>query len=440
MPCAAFARSFAVESLKTPLTADSQPSSSIVRASFLNDPRKNIDEHPYSQASEPERPNLTITTSNKETSLLPPPPPETSASVSPIDPAFSNSGPYRFPLLSDQRHPLPLPLPRLDTDTPVSLTFTNSPVAAPVVTEYQSIPRPPRSSSLPFCDLESLPPTPPPKPTRAQTSYELLPPKAAALLGLIPSSHTPFPPPKPSFARDRDRSNSLASTNSTEQYRSSFYTDYDGPLTRPSCDSTTPTSLISPSSHHRKNESSSTSPKVVRVPARSRPPPLTLRKEGMTSLPDLTSSLSSTSSTSLQGRTSLDTPRHAALPYTHKLPSHSRSHTLAETEVESLLDAPLHNRPPLPSPPFPLPTTRFGQSIGHDLGRGRTKGDLKEGGGLVRSLSGRGKGLVRKMSGSLGRQNSSVMRGGGEKSMPKRKSLRDLKKGFEKVERGLKYW
>lgn len=58
----------------------------------------------------------------------------------------------------------------------------------------------------------------------------------------------------------------------------------------------------------------------------------------------------------------------------------------------------------------------------------------------MRSLSGRGKGLVRKMSGSLGRQNSSVMRGGGEKSMPKRKSLRDLKKGFEKVERGLKYW
>lgn len=374
----------------------------------MNDPRRNIDEHPYSLVFGPDhdqRPQLTIATST----FLVPPSPETSASVSPINPAFSNpSTPYRFPLLSDQRHPLPLP--RLDTNTPTSIAST-SPVSAPVLTSYQSIPRPPRSSSLPFCDLESLPPTPPPKPS----PYEILPPKAAALLGLIPTSHTT---PKPSFARDRERKDSLVSTNSTEQYRSSFYTDYDGPLTRPSCDSTTPTSLNTPSSFHRKNESSSTTPLQKN---RSRPPPLTLRKEGMSSLPDLSSSLSTPSLL----RTSLDTPLH----YAHLIPTHTRSHTFAETEIESLLDAPMHSHPPLPSPPFPLPTTRFGQSIGQDLGRRRKE---ESGGG---SLS-RGKGLVRKMSGSLGRQNASE----GERVVLKRKSLKDLKKGFERVEKGFRYW
>lgn len=117
----------------------------------MNDPRRNIDEHPYSLVFGPDhdqRPQLTIATST----FLVPPSPETSASVSPINPAFSNpSTPYRFPLLSDQRHPLPLP--RLDTNTPTSIAST-SPVSAPVLTSYQSIPRPPRSSSLPFCDLD----------------------------------------------------------------------------------------------------------------------------------------------------------------------------------------------------------------------------------------------------------------------------------------------
>ncbi|GAA5992607.1 hypothetical protein JCM5350_003669 [Sporobolomyces pararoseus] len=466
-----FARSFAIGTLKTPETANSAPTSSVVRESFLNEQRQpHEDQHPYSHTFGFDETTGTLVTaaplawnSSAEETLLVPLAPETSASVSPIDPVFASDS-YQFPL-SQQRHPLP----KIDTSkTPVTSTFSNSPVSAPVVSTYQSFVPPPRSSSLPFNDLQSVqtsspsppstsvPPPLPPKdaPRQPDPSFNLLPPKAAALLGLIPTSHAPLAtprPPKPHFARDRQGSFTSSASHSgspsvsTEQYRSSFYTNYDGP-SRPSVDSSTPTTMTSHSNfqpHHRANQSSSSRSQGI-VNRHHRPPPLTFyhRKEGMSSLPDLQgespstslqdssgyssvgqrqgggSSVSSSLDLSLRGggRSSLETPRTLIFQQ-QPLPANStglyqtlsRAQTRAESEIESLLDAPLHE--PLPSPPFPLTsnsTSRFGQSIGQDLSRNGRKpnsgsgvGTLRaraSGSNLARSISQKGRGLARKLS------------------------------------------
>ncbi|GAA5965401.1 hypothetical protein JCM3765_004885 [Sporobolomyces pararoseus] len=514
-----FARTFAIETLKTPLTADSAPTSSVVRESFLNDQRlPHEDQHPYSHAfgfdeTTVNAAPLTWNSSAEET-LLAPLAPETCASVSPIDPVFAFDD-YRFPL-SQQRHPLP----KIDTSkTPVTSTFSNSPVSAPVVSTYQSFVPPPRSSSLPFNDLQSIqisspsPPTtsvPPPLPPKDITpyhpdpSFNLLPPKAAALLGLIPTSHaspaTPRPP-KPHFARDRRGSltSSVSHTGSlsisTEQCRSSFYTNYDGP-SRPSVDSSTPTTMTSQSNfrpHHRANKSSSSRSQGI-VNRGHRPPPLTFhhRKEGMSSLPDLQgespstslhnssgyssvgerrgggSSVSSSLDLSLRGRSSLETPRTLIFQQqpqansTGLYQTQSRAQTRAESEIESLLDAPLHE--PLPSPPFPLPsnsTSRFGRSMGQDLSGNGRKSDggsgaatlraRASGSNLARSISQKGRGLARKLSlRSIPKTTISTEHpnaGGvptgnafkdeeeteakGGKVVQARRSLKDLKKGLD---------
>ncbi|GAA5882493.1 hypothetical protein JCM16303_001763 [Sporobolomyces ruberrimus] len=528
----AFARSFAIENLKTSQTADSAPSSSVVRESFLCDIRQPRHEHPYSHtfgfdemtgalvaAQPPPRPKLGLNPSSEET-LLVPVAPETCASVSPIDPAFA-PGSYCFPL-SNQRHPLP----RIDTtNTPVTSTFSSSPVSAPVVSTYQAFYPPPRSSSLPFQDLESVhlsspsppntsvpPPPVPPKdtPRNLDASFSILPPKAAALLGLIATSHPlgAIPrPPKPSFARDRQGSSHYSGSNasasgspsiSTGQYRSSFYTNYDGP-NRPSVDSTTPTTMTSPSTNlgHRAKNSSSTGPAQRGPGRRTRPPPLSLKLEqGMNSLPDLRetprsqarfntptssslpspgSSVSSSLDLSLQaGRSnSLDTPRlpnpyysnggHRQLEtnetslyqsHSHYYQSHSRSRTMAaETEVESLLDAPMH----VPFPSIPKATSsRFGTSIGQDLTRSTKSGGgggglrtRSSGSQLARSVSQKGKGLARKLSLKTISQpeRTSTSKAAQEKGrttskkVASRKSLKDLKKGLDqKLENSFRYW
>jgi len=266
-----------------------------VRESFLNDERKPHEDHPYSQTfgfdeatgtliAAPPRTPAQLVDSTAEETLLVPSAPETCASVSPIDPVFAPADTYRFPL-SEQRHPLP----KIDTSqTPVSAAFSNSPVSAPVVTTYQAFTPPPRSSSLPFNDLNSIhltipsppstsvPPPVPPKDTPSNgpdPSFSLLPPKAAALLGLIPTSHplvTPRPP-KPRFARERQ--DSLSSSGSPDVSRSSFYTNYDGP-TRPSMDSTTPTTI----SHFHKSSSSFDRCRGVGIVQRSRRPVHSVRR------------------------------------------------------------------------------------------------------------------------------------------------------------------
>ncbi|GAA5894289.1 uncharacterized protein JCM6883_003773 [Sporobolomyces salmoneus] len=510
-----FAKSFDVEHLKTPRTAESAPTSSVVRESFLHDSRQPQEDHPYvhtfgfdeatgSLIVAPPRPPPLGDASAQETLLIPTDSPETCASVSPIDPVFASDS-YRFPL-SLQRHPLP----KIDTSvTPVTSTFSNSPVSAPVVSTYQAFVPPPRSSSLPFHDLESIhlstpspphtsiPPPVPPKDVRApDPSFALLPPKAAALLGLIVTSH-PVPVtarPRPPFARDRNGSiSSDTPSGSTEQYRSSFYTNYDGP-SRPSVDSSTPTTMTSPSTLHRTNKSSLSSLAAVErsqgggiVNRANRPPPLTFqhRQAGMSSLPDLHESpslaMSSTSSNhggsrgeggssvsssldlSLRGRSSLETPRTIVFqsnPFLYHQSNNSRAH-VAESEIESLLDAPLH-RDPEPSPPFPL--SRFGTSIGQDLSSrdrrngGDNRGTLKSrasGSNLARSLSQKGKGLARKLSlRNLPKTTTQEVDTGGERGrgvedearknervVQSRRSFKNLKKELErKVESSFRYW
>ncbi|GAA6060496.1 hypothetical protein JCM10212_007127 [Sporobolomyces blumeae] len=413
-----FARSFRIEGLQPTSATKSDPHSSVVRATFLNDPRAAPEEHPYSDAFgfdaslfpnppghsplgsysplDPNPPtatssNLAVMPNAEETLKVPSTGSERSAS--PVDPAFA-SGSYQFPT-SKQRHPLP----PIDTNIPTSTVrsaFSSSPGSAPVVTTYQAFLPPPRSSSLPFADLASVhstPPSPdsavpsdvpppvPPKCTAVPVdSFALLPPKAAALLGLIPSAHAPFAhnpharPPRPPFARDRLNSlpSSETPSGSTEQGRSSFYEAYDGPQ-RPSFDSSTPTTLTTPSS----TKIAAMSPLEQRAnPIRLRPPPLDLtfgyHRQGMSSLPDLhaspSSSASAQPSSSTRGTHSFDSPRSgtgAATPrfaaahhHPHSM-HHSRTHTFAETEVESLLDAPYHAAaPPVPALPTPFSRTR----------------------------------------------------------------------------------
>ncbi|GAA5832507.1 hypothetical protein JCM3766R1_003105 [Sporobolomyces carnicolor] len=573
-----FARSFGFDELKTPRTAESAPTSSVVRESFLNDARGPEDGHPYSH---------TFTFDDKTASLVPVPPrlaavqpdssleetlalpiaPETCASASPVDPAFATE-PYRFPL-AQQRHALA----KIDTSTtPATSKFSTSPVSAPVVTTYPSFVRPPRTSSLPFQDLDSIeffipssratsvvPPAVPPKDDDPRgPSFALLPPKAAALLGLIPTSHpslaTPRPPKPPFAARDRQGSlSSSGATSTTEPYRSSFHTNYDGPRdSRPSVESSTPTSMMtSPPStcHGAHNHRSATLLKN----RSNRPPPLRLAASGSersSSLPDLhdptTGSVVARSpATSWQGRrgprgssvsssldlervrgrpSSFETPRTIVFDsYPSLLPSRPSTtrpdqivhENGSDNDVESLLDAPLHDDDDERvdrSPPFPLPPklSRFGRSIGQDLSspsssslsqaqaqqyatRNRARRGGRGGIHLARSISQKSKGLARKLSlknlagggGGVGGAGAGAGAGGaisgvaftrsglenrgaepssrletriepdrGDDDLtttttkqghgsdaPKKQSLKDLKRGFDrKLEQSFRYW
>ncbi|GAA5940915.1 uncharacterized protein JCM15063_000919 [Sporobolomyces koalae] len=427
-----FARSFGVETLDVPSSSASFPTSSIVRETFLSDERQGQASHPYASPSELKSDSGHLPATAEEVLLAPA---ETNASVSPIDPAFTPRD-LKSPLTRQR-----CPLPRIDTvKTPASSSFSSSPVSAPSI----------HSVHTPTPTVTSLPPPVPPK---DPNPYALLPPKAAALLGLIPSAHAPFAtprPPRPMFAA-RERQNSLSSSSetysvSTEPYRSSFYTNYDGPPLRPSYDCSSSTSLTCPSSQ------TSTVPLPITQNSKKRsqrPAPLTLHRAGASSLPNLPETLagphssasSSSQSTSIRARgASLETPRKLHHVHSNADALYERNHARAQTtevvesEIEDLMDpAALVPR----SPPFPEP---------HNT-------TMISGNNLVRSLSQRGRGLARKLSTKRSNLELSNHDSETERAQPRtggthdvkigirgRKSLKDLKKGFDKFESSIKYW
>ncbi|GAA5820169.1 hypothetical protein JCM11491_000002 [Sporobolomyces phaffii] len=525
-----FASSFVVDRLETPVTSSSEPSSSVVRESFLCDarPAAAANAHPYSQHTFTfdERTGTLVTAHprpaaiarreqvppEEETLLLAvPSAPETCASVSPIDPAFAvpptTAKANRFPF-AQQRHPLP----RIDTSAATTTTpVTASSWSAPVVeSTYPSFARPPRSSSLPFHDLASIepdepspppltpvPPPVPPKdgPTTRRTipdpAFALLPPKAAALLGLIPTA-APTPRPRPRFATPTLGGSFGSSSTSSmlSPHRSSFYTNYDGP--RPSVESSAPTLTTMLTSPLDRTEGSSSNA------AKARPPPLTLvgRREGMSSLPDLHESAAGASLRSLHlddgsssssvssslaaaaaafGRaSSLDTPR--SLQFINDGSSSSLIRSVHQVrfaavpapperggggakpegdesdEVESLILP-----SPSPSSSSLAAAGRFGRAIGQDLPRTRPPrgGGGGGGGGLARSISltklkvpAAGLLLTKKLSLKQRSTPSSSSSAAAPAPPPKtetetkrKKSLRDLKRGFDhSLEQSFRYW
>ncbi|GAA6028358.1 hypothetical protein JCM8097_006992 [Rhodosporidiobolus ruineniae] len=115
-----------------------------------------------------------------------------SAAIPPPLPPLPNPIPpssYRFPPSPTALAGQPQ-LALLDTAVPARSAFSSATTAQPG--PWHGTP-PPRTSSLPFGDLVQLPPSAPMAAAPAPPpECSILPPKAAALLGLIPSATAPF--------------------------------------------------------------------------------------------------------------------------------------------------------------------------------------------------------------------------------------------------------
>ncbi|BGP16540.1 hypothetical protein JCM10213_000548 [Rhodosporidiobolus nylandii] len=246
---------------------------------------------------------------------------------------------YRFPPSSTPSFPAVLPANADASRPPLPSAFSSpstgeSAAALNEPKPWGGVP-PPRTSSLPFGNLVQAP-------TDTPAHCQILPPKAAALLGLIPSASAPLRvgahhkaasasalpspllsidttlPPRPPFRHydsatasttgyGREDSLDSASVSGSTRTAGSFWSSTvfgrrNGSSAflpgRPSFESGSAPTTASPSQHQPKSSfSASLAQSLARGTStrRKAPPPalrsLHLRREGMSSLPDLTTPL-----------------------------------------------------------------------------------------------------------------------------------------------------
>ncbi|GAA5938387.1 hypothetical protein JCM1841_006726 [Sporobolomyces salmonicolor] len=399
-----FSTSFTVESLALPPTPAQPSTPSTIGSRFL-DERGDVALGPYAEGH-PNAPTRGIDRSTLLISLSPPlepePAPTPTSSAAAWTPVALQPVPadlYRFPPCATSPN-YPNLVPVNTSPSPPDSAFSTPSGAAPDPAPYP-VSLMPRSSSHPVPDLVQVTRIPAFTLTPAP-SFAFLPPKAAALLGLIPSATVPFSthatppacslpslssshtfaPPRPLYRRNASIASSSASSTATRSFWSGTAGNACTPLvpaSRTSSESSTPTTTR-PSTSKLSQELPR--PSFGAWGRRRAPPPplLLLRNETMASLPDLHLHLRARASSLDAARPLVGVgaflrlePRAAAA-----------AHPSALDDAESLVDT---------SAPLPIGydgSTR--RSTARGVGAREGLSSVKEqGSGLWRSLSG-GKG------------------------------------------------
>ncbi|BGO91712.1 hypothetical protein NBRC10512v2_003987 [Rhodotorula toruloides] len=305
LDASAFSTSFTVDSLRLPPSPDVPPTPP---------PKEPLPAPPatFLELDEVDdvRSSAARTTLVLNTTIELPPPPLTPKTFTPPASAVPTlvwsvpppaPSPYRFPAPPSPNYPN---LIRIDTslNTPPPISVLTSPIEPG---QWTGSP-PPRSSSLPFGDLLQVSAPPP--------ECSIVPPKAAALLGLLASTtvtgRAPADVPthiassaRPPFRRldsagNDDRKYSTETSSASLQTGGSiFWAHAMAPIvSRPSCSSSAPTSanasvdLKQPLFPPRTSSFAHAVKSSFAQKRREAPPGLSslkLRKEGMSSLPDL---------------------------------------------------------------------------------------------------------------------------------------------------------